>query len=248
AIDLVERDHDRLLGVAELARELAVAVRDADDRVEHEQRDVRLGEALPRGLHHALAEQVARLVQPRRVDEQELHARSRLDAEVPVARRVRLRRDDRALGPEDRVEQRRLADVRPADERDEARAVVFPDAGHAPSPSDVLLADVPLGSVGGVPAASAALSRSSRASASRAAACSASFLLPPRPEPSTRPATATWLSKSFAWSGPVARSSVYSGAVRNSRWVSSCRRVFASPASSTGARLTSASNARATTA
>ena len=104
--------------------ELLVLGREAGGRVHHPERDVGVGQALARRLHHALAEQVVRLVQPGRVDEEELRRRPALDPEDAVPRRLRLRRDDRELPPEDAVQQRRLADVRPSHQRDEAGAVL----------------------------------------------------------------------------------------------------------------------------
>ena len=65
----------------------------------------------------------ARVVDAGRVDEDDLRLGQRPDADDAVPRRLRLRRDDRDLRADERVQQRRLADVRPADDRDVSRAV-----------------------------------------------------------------------------------------------------------------------------
>ena len=57
-----------------------------------------------------------------RVDEHELAVVQVLDGEDPVPRRLRLVRDDRDLGADDQVEERGLAGVGTADERDEPGA------------------------------------------------------------------------------------------------------------------------------
>ena len=57
---------------------------------------------------------------PGRVEEDHLPARIVPHAEDPVARRLRLVRDDGELLADEAVEQRRFAGVGPADERDEA--------------------------------------------------------------------------------------------------------------------------------
>ena len=70
----------------------------------------------------------------RRVDEDGLIGAAVQHAEHALARRVRLVRDDADLLADQRVQQRGLADVRPADDRDEAAAAR--SAGH-PSRSPV---------------------------------------------------------------------------------------------------------------
>ena len=58
----------------------------------------------------------------RRIDEHGLIGAAIQHAEHALARRVRLVRDDAELLADERVQQRRFADVRPADDRDEAAA------------------------------------------------------------------------------------------------------------------------------
>src|SRR5439155_25695777 len=61
-------------------------------------------------------------LEPWRVDEDDLRARKILDARDPVARRLGARRDDRELLAHQAVQERRLARIRTADQRDEPRA------------------------------------------------------------------------------------------------------------------------------
>src|SRR5690606_12734053 len=69
------------------------------------------------GPHRAL-KRVLRLEQSRRIDEHELRVFRREDTRHTLARRLRARRDDAQLLAQERVEQRRLSDVRSADEGD----------------------------------------------------------------------------------------------------------------------------------
>ena len=72
---------------------------------------------------HALGERVARALHAGQVDEHQLAVVAvGGDAADRAAGRLRLVGDDRDLGADDRVDERRLADVRPAGERDEAAA------------------------------------------------------------------------------------------------------------------------------
>src|SRR4029077_18420234 len=57
------------------------------------------------------------LMNARRVDENNLRRRGRADAAHPVARRLRLGGYDRNLFAENLIQQGRLADVRPTDDR-----------------------------------------------------------------------------------------------------------------------------------
>ena len=72
---------------------------------------------------------------PRRIDEDGLIGAAIQHAEHALARRMRLVRDDAELLADERVQQRRLADVRPADDRDEAAAAGFCfSAAHRSAP------------------------------------------------------------------------------------------------------------------
>ena len=61
------------------------------------------------------------LVDPRRVEEDDLAGLVRMDAEDAVARRLGLIGDDRDLMLDDAVDECRLADIRAADDGDETR-------------------------------------------------------------------------------------------------------------------------------
>ena len=73
----------------------------------------------------------AALVQARRVDEGDLRVRQVHQPEHAMARGLRPRRDDGELLPDQRVQQRGLADVGPADQRGEAAAMLAATAGPA---------------------------------------------------------------------------------------------------------------------
>ena len=81
-------------------------------------------DVLERGVDrvlHPLGERVERPLEARQVGEHELVVVAVRDAEDAAARRLRLVGDDRDLAAAERVHERRLADVRPARDRDEAR-------------------------------------------------------------------------------------------------------------------------------
>ena len=75
-----------------------------------------------RAVHGAIERALLAEMQARRVDESDLHAGPIEHAEHAMARGLRARRDDGKLFADQRVEQRRLADVGAADERGETGA------------------------------------------------------------------------------------------------------------------------------
>ena len=92
-------------------------------RLDHEHDEVRIGERRGgRAVHGAIERALFAEMQPRRIDEGDLHARTIEHAEHAVARGLRARRDDGEFFADERIEQRRLADVGTADERGETRA------------------------------------------------------------------------------------------------------------------------------
>ena len=121
AVDLVDRDDDRHLGSLERAGDEPVAGADALLGVEQEQRGVGVAHLALDARLHALGQRVARALDARQVDEHELRVAAHGDAADRAARRLRLVGDDRDLLPDDRVDERRLADVRASGERDEPR-------------------------------------------------------------------------------------------------------------------------------
>ena len=88
--------------------------------------DVDLGQGLAHDVVEPLAEQGARPVQPRGVDQDQLGVGPVDDPADRVPGRLRLSRRDRDLVADERVGERRLAGVGPSDEAGEAGAV-----GHA---------------------------------------------------------------------------------------------------------------------
>ena len=115
---------DRHVGLRERGGDEAVAGADALLAVEHQQRGVGVAELALDAALHALRQRVARALHAGQVDEHELRVAAHRDAADRAARRLRLVGDDRDLLADDRVDERRLADVRAAGERDETRARV----------------------------------------------------------------------------------------------------------------------------
>ena len=91
-------------------------------RLDEENEDVGVARRLAGRLVHPLAEPRPRLVQAGRVDEDELRVARGEHAPHGVARGLRVEADDRDRLAQQRIEQRALADVGPADERDAAGA------------------------------------------------------------------------------------------------------------------------------
>ena len=92
--------------------------------VDHQQRRIGVGQLLLDTPLHALGQRVARPLDPGQVDEHHLPPAARIgrDPADRPPRGLRAVGDDRDLGADDRVRQRRLADVGPAGEADEPGA------------------------------------------------------------------------------------------------------------------------------
>src|SRR5512140_3226688 len=153
------------------------------------------------GADHVGIEGPRRLVDPRAVEEDDLPPRLGEDPRDPVARRLRLPRDDRDLGAHDPVEQGRFADVGAAQQGDESGFQV-----HGASPPAAMRKET----------------------AFAAASISASLRDVPLPPAGGRPSTRTSTRKSRSCGGPSAERSVYAGSGRCSPWHHSCSRDFAS--------------------
>ncbi len=110
------------LGLRKRRGDESVARPDALLAVEHQQRGVGVGQLLLHAPGHARGQRVARALHAGQVDEHHLALAARADAADRAARGLRAIGDDRDLVFDDRVDERRLADVRPARERDEAAA------------------------------------------------------------------------------------------------------------------------------
>ena len=120
-VDLVERDHDRNAQLEDAPRDEAVARADALARREHEHDRIDVLERRVHGALHVLGERVERPLETWQIGEHELVVLAVRDPEDPSPRRLRLVGHDRHLPARKRVHERRLADVRPARDGDEAR-------------------------------------------------------------------------------------------------------------------------------
>ena len=121
AVDLVQRD-DHAGACRQQADHRTIGVR-GPSRLDHEDRRVDVGEALRDRLVHPVVQARAVLrLESRRVDEDELRIGPGHDTGDAMARRLRLPRRDADLRADQAIDQRRLADVRPADDRDVAAA------------------------------------------------------------------------------------------------------------------------------
>ncbi len=120
-IDLVDHQKDRGLHVLELlqdeliARELVRA-----RRLSHQQDQIDTLIGVTRNLHHMTIERAARPRQPRRIDEDQLGLRGRLDTGDPAARGLGLGRDNGDLLAHQGIQQRGFADIWAAQKRDKA--------------------------------------------------------------------------------------------------------------------------------
>jgi hypothetical protein len=104
--------------------ERQIVLRGPFECLEHQHHDVGLLEGRGGGAVHGLVQGTTGLaVQTRGVEEGDLNLRGAVEAEDAVARGLRPGRDDAQLLAQEGVQQRRLADVRAADERGEAAAV-----------------------------------------------------------------------------------------------------------------------------
>ena len=119
-VDLVQRDDDGLPEPEDAPRDEAVAGADVGARVDDEEHGVDVVERRVDRLLHALGERVDRALEAGQVDERELVVGAVRDAEDAATRRVGNGRRDRDLLAAERVDERRLADVRPAGDGDEA--------------------------------------------------------------------------------------------------------------------------------
>ena len=131
-IDLVEDQHLRLPDLGELLQHRFGLVVEARLGVDQHRDDVGVVRAAPGGRHHGAVEPPLRRENPRRVDEDELRAALDRDAAHQRARGLHLGRDDRDLAADQRIDQRRLAGIGRADQRDEAAARASVSA-HQPS-------------------------------------------------------------------------------------------------------------------
>ncbi len=125
AFRLVGDEDDRLVGAAHRLREMLVGVGEPGARVDHEQDRVAIDERRFRLRAHAPGERFRiALFKTGGVDDGEGEVRDPAFALAAVARDARLVVDERQPAADQPVEQRRLADIRPADDRDFGAHVV----------------------------------------------------------------------------------------------------------------------------
>ena len=119
SLGLVCDDDDRLAGAAHGGGEMPVSGGEAGARVDDKQDRVAILESLLRLRAHAPGERFGiALLEARRVDDRECEIGKSRVAFAAVAGDARLVIDQRELASHQTVEQRRFADVRPADDRD----------------------------------------------------------------------------------------------------------------------------------
>ena len=107
---------------ASLSQDRVVVLVDALCGVDQQRDEVGILRAAPGGADHGAVEPPARREDAGRIDEDELRRARDRDAAHQRARRLHLGRDDRDLGADQRIEQRRFAGIGRADQRDEAAA------------------------------------------------------------------------------------------------------------------------------
>ena len=120
-VDLVHGDDHRLAEREDPPRDEAVAGADPVACRDDEEHDVDVLERAVDGVLHPLGQLVHRALEPGQVDEDELVVLGVRDAVDPAAGRIGDRGGDRDLLADQRVHERRLADVRAAGDGDEAR-------------------------------------------------------------------------------------------------------------------------------
>ena len=125
-VDLVQRDHDRDAEREDAPCHEPVARADPVARREDEEHDVDVLERAVHRLLHPLGQCVHRTLEAGQVDEHELPVVAVRDAEDAPSGRVGDGRRDRDLLAGEGVDERRLADVRPTRDGDEAALHAVP--------------------------------------------------------------------------------------------------------------------------
>ena len=122
AVDLVDQQDDRQADALQFVEHALVLVGPAQ-RLDHEQVHVDVRQRRDRRAVHVAVHRARLLrVDARQVDEHDLHARLVQHAQDARARGLRLRAHDADLLPDQRVQQRGLAHVRPSGQRGKAAA------------------------------------------------------------------------------------------------------------------------------
>ena len=121
-VDLVQGDEPAVAARADDLQNLLVVGAEAVGGIEQHEHRVGLADRAPGGVDHSLVEEASRPVNSGKVDPEELGPGDRLDPEHAKPGRLRAFALDRHLGAQHAVEERRLADVRTAGERDRSAA------------------------------------------------------------------------------------------------------------------------------
>ncbi len=121
-VDLVEHQHFGRADVAETAQDRFLVLLHALVRVDQQSDDFGVVRAAPGAADHGAVEPAAWRENAGRVDEDELRGAFDGDAADQRAGGLHFGRDDGDFGADQRVEQRRLAGIRRADQGDEAAA------------------------------------------------------------------------------------------------------------------------------
>ena len=125
-VPLVDADDQRAPGIEDVAGEVRILLGDVLLRVEQQHDDVGVLDRLQRLDHREFLDRLDHLAAAAHAGgvDQRVAAAVALEIEVDrIARRARLVEGDHPLLAEQRVDERRLADVRPADDRDLDRRV-----------------------------------------------------------------------------------------------------------------------------
>ena len=117
-IDLVQREDRSAAALPQSAEDAAGVLVDAARGVDQQQSFVSIRGTRPCRRHHRPVEPAPRRKDAGRIHIDDLRRALDCDAEQPVARRLRLRCDDRQLMADEPVEQGRLAGIRRPDQRD----------------------------------------------------------------------------------------------------------------------------------
>jgi hypothetical protein len=119
SLGLVERQHHRLAGAAQLACDELILRGHAGTRVGHQDQVVGLRHRLLGLLAHLRVQALGVLDQSAGVDQHARHAADTRIAVLAIARNARHIGDDSGVAAGEHVEKRRFADIRPTDDRDD---------------------------------------------------------------------------------------------------------------------------------
>ncbi len=182
-IDLVEHQHFRRPDVREAFDDGLVLFGKSLTGVDHKRDDVGVLRTAPRRSDHGAIEPPLWRENPRRIDEDDLCRADHDNAAQQSARGLHLLRDDRNLRADQSISQRRLSDIRRADQRYKA-AAPFRRFGYPVSCHFFTFTR-------------------SRVSIVAAATCSAARLLRPEPSAGARFGNRTSTRNTRLWSGPL---------------------------------------------